>query len=184
MKNKKLILAVAAGLAVLALVFFWLLNSGVPQQDKKPENGNGAPNLRVLNSSLKEEKDGKLIWELQIGEMEYIKKTDTNILKGVKGKWYREDGSFLTISSDGGSVVMTKKDVLLKGNAHAELSTGGEVSADEISWVHAEDKITATGKVRIIKDDAVATADKATTDTGMENLRLEGNAEVQKGAGI
>ena len=79
---------------------------------------------------------------------------------------------------------MAKKDVVLKGKAQAVLSTGGEVSADEISWLHSEDKITATGKVRIVKDDAVATADKATTDTGIENLRLEGNAEVQKGAGI
>ena len=78
---------------------------------------------------------------------------------------------------------MAKKDVVLKGKAQAALSTGGEVSADEISWLHSEDKITAAGKVRIVKDDTVATADKATTDTGIENLRLEGNAEVQKGAG-
>ena len=77
---------------------------------------------------------------------------------------------------------MAKKDVVLKGKAQAALSSGGEVSADEISWLHSEDKITATGKVRIVKDDAVATADKAITDTGIENLRLEGNAEVQKGA--
>ena len=78
---------------------------------------------------------------------------------------------------------MGKKDVALKGNTHAALSTGGEVSADEIGWLHSEDKIVATGKVRIVKDDVLATADKAVTDTGMENLRLEGNAEVQKGAG-
>lgn len=183
MKNKKLILMIAAGLALVALLFLWLFNSGTPKENTKPEQTNGTENVKVLNSSLKEERDGKLAWELQVGEMEYIKSTDTNILKDVKGKWYREDGSFLTISSEGGSVAMTKKDVVLKGKAQAALSTGGEVSADEISWLHSEDKITATGKVRIVKDDAVATADKATTDTGIENLRLEGNAEVQKGAG-
>ena len=183
MKNKKLILAVVAGLALLGAVFLWLFNSGAPKQGTKPEQVNGTENVKVKNSSLKEERDGKLVWELQIGEMEYIKKTDTNVLKDVKGKWYREDGSYLTISSEGGSVAMAKKDVVLKGKAQAALSSGGEVSADEISWLHSEDKITATGKVRIVKDDAVATADKAITDTGIENLRLEGNAEVQKGAG-
>lgn len=182
MLNKKLIMAIVAGAALMGLVIFWLMNSGVPKPGAKPTNGNGTENLRVLNSSLKEERDGKLVWELQIGEMEYIKKTDTNILKNVKGKWYREDGSVLTISADGGSVIMGKKDVALKGNTHAALSTGGEVSADEIGWLHSEDKIVATGKVRIVKDDVLATADKAVTDTGMENLRLEGNAEVQKGA--
>ena len=183
MKNKKLILTIAAGLLLLGAVFLWLFNSGAPKQETKPADESGAENVKVLNSTLKEERDGKLVWELQIGEMEYIKKTDTNVLKDVKGKWYREDGSYLTINSDGGSVAMVKKDVVLKGKAQAVLSTGGEISADEISWLHSEDKIMATGKVRIVKDDAVATADKATTDTGIENLRLEGNAEVQKGAG-
>ena len=77
---------------------------------------------------------------------------------------------------------MAKKDVVLKGNARAELSSGGAVAADEIGWLRSEDKLTATGKVRITKDDILATADKATTDTGFENLRLEGTAEVQKGA--
>jgi LPS export ABC transporter protein LptC len=184
MKNKKLILTIIAGLVLLGLVFLWLFNGGVPKQETKPAEENGTENVKVLNSSLKEERDGKLVWELQIGEMEYIKKTDTNVMKDVKGKWYREDGSYLTIRSEGGSVVMAKKDVVLKGKAQAVLSTGGEVSADEIGWLHSEDKIIATGKVRIVKDDTVATADKATTDTGIENLRLEGNAEVQKGAGI
>lgn len=183
MKNKKLILAVAAALALLGAVFLWLFNSGAPKQENKPEQTNGSENLKVKNSSLKEEKDGRLVWELQIGEMEYVKKTDTNLLKDVKGKFYREDGSYLTVSSEGGSVVMTKKDVVLKGKAQAQLSTGGEISADEISWLHSEGKITASGKVRIVKDDAVATADKAMTDTAIEKLRLEGNAEVQKGAG-
>ena len=184
MKNKKLLLTIAAGLVLLGAVFLWLFNGGTPKQETKPEQTSGEENVKVKNSSLKEERDGKLVWELQIGEMEYIKQTDTNVLKDVKGKLYREDGSYLTINSEGGSVVMAKKDVVLKGKAQAALSTGGEVFADEISWLHSEDKITATGKVRIVKDDAVATADKAITDSGIENLRLEGNAEVQKGAGI
>lgn len=182
MKNKKGILLIAAGLALLALVVFWLMSSSGVKQGTAPEKVSNGENPRVFNSSLKEERAGKLVWELQIGESEYIKATDTNILKNVRGKWYREDGSFLTISSDGGSVAVAKKDVLLKGNAHAELSTGGEVAADEIGWFRSDDKITATGKVRISKDDILATADKATTDTGLENLRLEGTAEVQKGA--
>jgi len=101
------------------VVFLWLFNSGVPKQETKPAEENGTENVKVLNSSLKEERDGKLVWELQIGEMEYIKKTDTNVMKDVKGKWYREDGSFLTIRSEGGSVAMAKKDVVLKGKAQA-----------------------------------------------------------------
>lgn len=181
MINKKGILVIAAGFALLALVVFWLMSGGTKQEIKPAKVGNGE-NPRVFNSSLKEERDGKVVWELQIGESEYIKATDTNILKNVKGKWYREDGSFLTISSDTGTVVVAKKDVVLKGNAHAELSTGGSVAAEEIGWFRSDDKITATGKVRITKDDILATADKATTDTGLENLRLEGTAEVQKGA--
>lgn len=63
----------------------------------------------------------------------------------------------------------------------ANLSSGGEIAADELGWLQSEDSITASGSVRLTKDDVVATADKAVTDTGMEQLRLEGNAEVRKG---
>ena len=63
MKNEKLILAIAVGLALLALVFLWLFNSGAPKENTKPEQTNSNENVKVLNSSLKEEHDGKLVLE-------------------------------------------------------------------------------------------------------------------------
>jgi|LSQX01.2.fsa_nt_gb LPS export ABC transporter protein LptC len=182
MKNKKMLLTIAAGMALLGLVVFWLMQGSAPTAPPKPPGSTDEENLRVLNSSLKEEKDGRLVWELQIGEMEYHRKTDKGTMKNVSGKWYREDGSVLSISSDGGELLLSKKDVRLKGNVRANLSSGGEIAADELGWLQSEDSITASGSVRLTKDDVVATADKAVTDTGMEQLRLEGNAEVRKGA--
>ncbi|MEG0970628.1 MAG: LptA/OstA family protein, partial [Acidaminococcaceae bacterium] len=78
-------------------------------------------------------------------------------------------------------IVMAKKDVVLQGNVVATLSSGGKLEADQVSWLRSEDKITAQGKVRITKEDLLALADQAITDSGLEQLRLAGNAEVQKG---
>lgn len=179
LKNKKIILAIMAALASLAIVFVWLINSPAPA----PVINNSAEqglNAKVLNSSLKEERDGKIIWELKIGEMEYNKSTDTNTMKSITGKWYREDGSYLDITADGGTIVMTKKDIKLQGNTKVVLSSGGELTADELQWQQAEDKIIANGNVKMRKDDMSASAEHVLTDTGFEKIRLEGNAEVQR----
>ena len=61
MINKKAILLIAAGLALIALVVFWLMSGGT-KQEVIPEKVTGGENPRVFNSSLKEERDGKVVW--------------------------------------------------------------------------------------------------------------------------
>lgn len=180
LQNKKIILAIIAAAASLAIVFFWLINSPAPAPIINNNPAELGLNAKVLNSSVKEERDGKIIWELKIGEMEYNKNTDTNTMKSITGKWYREDGSYLDIAADGGTIVMTKKDITLQGNTKVILSSGGELTADELQWQQAEDKITAHGNVKMKKDDMAASAEHVVTDTGLEKIRLEGNAEVQR----
>ncbi|MEG1727512.1 MAG: LPS export ABC transporter periplasmic protein LptC [Acidaminococcaceae bacterium] len=181
MKNKRSFLLIAAGFVLLGLIFAWLFSSEETITKSKLGKDIKVDDMLVRNSKLKEEQNGKLLWELAIGEMVYDKATDTNQMKDVKGKWYRADGSVLELVSTGGSIVMAKKDVVLQGNVVATLSSGGKLEADQVSWFRSEDKITAQGKVRITKEDLLALADQAITDSGLEQLRLAGNAEVQKG---
>lgn len=61
------------------------------------------------------------------------------------------------------------------------LSSGGKLTAESVRWQQTEDIITASGNVRLLKDDTLATGDKAITSSAFEKLKLEGNAEVQKG---
>lgn len=56
MKNKKMLLTIAAGMALLGLVVFWLMQGSAPTAPPKPPGSTDEENLRVLNSSLKEER--------------------------------------------------------------------------------------------------------------------------------
>ena len=58
---------------------------------------------------------------------------------------------------------------------------GGKLTAESIRWQQTEDVITASGNVRLLKDDTLATGDKAVTSSAFERLKLEGHAEVQRG---
>ena len=176
-KNKSL-LYILAGLGIFVGVMAWLF-LGESKPTEMPERKQA--NAVVKDSVLKEEHDGKLIWEMHIDEMEYDKAEDKNFLRGVKGKLVREDGSVINITSERGEVTMAKKDVILQGKVVAIVSTGGQLNAEEVSWLKAGKTVNAKGKVKITKDDMVATADKASTDTDLTQIKLEGNAEAQKG---
>ena len=76
---------------------------------------------------------------------------------------------------------MKNKTIVLTGDPRGEVSTGGVLTADKLTWLNDKKFIVAEGKVKIVKDDAVATADKGTMDTVINKIKLEGKALVRKG---
>lgn len=180
MKQYKTWLYIVGGIAIAAGIFFWLMQGG-----SVPKNTAKAPVVashELRDTELHETVNGKRVWELQIGSLVYDKKRDTNILKNVRGKFYREDGSVLSLTSKSGEASMKTKDIILIDSVKGVLSTGGTVTADKMTWVNAKKLVIGEGHVKIVKDNVVATANKGTMDTGLEKLRLEGKAKVVKGA--
>lgn len=102
-------------------------------------------------------------------------------MKGVKGKIYREDGSVIDVTAGGGKINNDDKNFALDRGVKATLSTGGEITAEEISWNQKDDIITATGKVKVVKEEHTALADKIVTSSKFDHFKLSGHAEVQKG---
>ena len=84
MKNKKVILAVVAGLAIAAAVIAWLMLGG-----DKPVNvdvGKGVTaqiNASLKNSVIKREKDSKPLWEFSVVEVVNIREKNVAVLKGI-----------------------------------------------------------------------------------------------------
>ena len=115
------------------------------------------------------EVDGKKVWEFTVEEVEQIKSSGEAVLKGVKGKIYREDGSVLEVVAGGGKVKNEAKDFELNDKVVAVLSSGGKLTAESIRWQQTEDVITASGNVRLLKDDTLATGDKAVTSMHLED---------------
>lgn len=102
-------------------------------------------------------------------------------MKGVKGKIYREDGSVIDVVAGGGRINNDDKNFALDRGVKATLSTGGEITAEEVAWNQKDDVITASGKVKVVKDEHTALADKIITSSKFDHFKLSGHAEVQKG---
>lgn len=180
LKNKGLQMIVVAILVAATIIAWLMLGGEAPSNNKTIKDDNGA-NAKVRNSTLMREEAGKKVWEITVDEVEQIKSSGEAVLKGVKGKLYRPDGSVLEITAGGGKVKNDAKDFELTDDVVAVLSSGGRLNAKSIRYQQAEDIITASGSVRLEKEDILATADKAITNSAFAAMKLEGNAEVQKG---
>ena len=182
MNNKKVILSIAAGIVVAGSLIAWLMLGG-----DKPVNvnlGKGVSaqlNASLKNSVLQREKDGKKLWEFTVAEVINDKAQNMAYLKGIKGKVYRKDGSYLDIVAEKGQAALNKNDFAVEGNVKAVLNTGGELYADKVAYNQAKELITATGHVKLVKEPYTAMGDWAQTTSAFQKLKLKGNAKVMKG---
>ena len=182
MNNKKAILSIAAGIVVAGSLIAWLMLGG-----DKPVNvnlGKGVSaqlNASLKNSVLQREKDGKKLWEFTVAEVINDKAQNMAYLKGIKGKVYRNDGSYLDIVAEKGQAALNKNDFAVEGNVKAVLNTGGELYADKVAYNQAKELITATGHVKLVKEPYTAMGDWAQTTSAFQKLKLKGNAKVTKG---
>ena len=182
MNNKKVILSIAAGIVVAGSLIAWLMLGG-----DKPVNvnlGKGVSaqlNASLKNSVLQREKDGKKLWEFTVAEVINDKAQTMAYLKGIKGKVYRKDGSYLDIVAEKGQAALNKNDFAVEGNVKAVLNTGGELYADKVAYNQAKELITATGHVKLVKEPYTAMGDWAQTTSAFQKLKLKGNAKVTKG---
>ena len=182
MNNKKVILSIAAGIVVAGSLIAWLMLGG-----DKPVNvnlGKGVSaqlNASLKNSVLQREKDGKKLWEFTVAEVINDKAQNMAYLKGIKGKVYRKDGSYLDIVAEKGPAALNKNDFAVEGNVKAVLNTGGERYADKVAYNQAKELITATGHVKLVKEPYTAMGDWAQTTSAFQKLKLKGNAKVTKG---
>lgn len=179
MKNKGLLL-IAGGVAVAAAIIGWLMFGG--EAPKNPENlASNVASAIVRNTTVNREQDGKKLWEFSVEQLESISGSGEAVLKGVNGKIYREDGSEIIVEAGGGRINNDDKNFALDRGVKATLSTGGEITAEEIAWNQKDDVITASGKVKVVKDEHTALADKIVTSSKFDHFKLSGHAEVQKG---
>lgn len=175
MKSSKILLAVVV---FILLCVGWFLYEK-PEQPKPSV----APVLPTINNARLEEKKvgGGLNWELNIDSMSVDAATQKNILKGIKGKLYRADGSFIEVIAERGEVNMLTKDIRLQDKVAVNSSRGEQLTAKELLFESSKELITATGDVVIKQKDTIAKADRAVTDKEMQQLKLIGNASIVKG---
>ncbi len=182
MKHKKTILAVGAGLLALFLVFAWLFwGSKVPEPTGKSKNPEDTGvKATVHNTKLHREEKGKRLWELKVDEAVQLN-DDLIEAKKLEGIVYLSNGDEMYVKADSASIKAVSNDFVLKGGVTARLKRGGFLKAKKVEWKQNEDIITATGAVRVIKEDMLATAEKIVTSSEFKHFKLIKKAHVERG---
>lgn len=182
MENKHMMLGIAGGVVIAGGIIAWLLSGSVGAIPV----GKGVvvqPKTSMKNTVVSREKDGAKLWEFKVKLVEQDRKNNKAYLKGITGKIYRKDGSYIDIVADKGEATLNKtnNNFMVAGNVKAVLNTGGKIYGNKFTYNEKNHLIRAYGKVRMQKDDYTAYGDYAETTTAMEKFKLKGHAKVEKG---
>ena len=172
----------SAGFVVLFLVFAWLFwGSTVPEPtDKTKKVKTDTTKATVYNTVLHRDVNGKRLWELKVGEAVQV---NDNLIraKQLEGTVYLNNGDEMYVTAKAGEI-RTKRDVFtLTDGVTARLKQGGFLKANKVEWKQKQDILTATGAVKVIKEDMMATAERITTSSKLEHFKLKGKAHVERG---
>ena len=174
-KYRYIILAVIG----VILLLYWLIEGG--SVDENPVKPAKQPNTIINDANLSEEKDGKRLWEIKAKKIEIENDVaGINKMTDVKGTLYREDGTKIDVTSEGGEYVPTSKEVTLTGNVVVVYSEGWVLKSQILNWNPATNMITASDKASFEKDDVYAEGDKMETDKEAAKVKITGNATVIK----
>ena len=182
MKNKNTILMGAAGLIVLFLIFAWLFwGSTVPEPTDKTKKVETDRTLATVhNTVLHRDANGKRIWELKVGEA--IQLNDNLVrAKQLEGTVYLNNGDEMYVTADAAEVKIKTNEFTLTNGVTARLKQGGFLKANKVEWNQNKDILTATGAVKVVKEDMMATAEKIITSSKLEHFKLKDKAHVERG---
>jgi len=174
---KKYKIAILAVVALIAF-FYWLfadssVNPLTPETTK--------PNAIIRGNTLLEEKDGKKSWELYVDEIEVTSEGKENILTGIKGKLYRDNGTSIEITAKKGTYNTESKKIVLTGDVVANYSEGWVLKCQEIFWEPDKSMILAKDKVEFVKGDLQVFGDQVETDRELEKIKITGNGILKRG---
>ena len=179
MKHKNIILAIAAGLAALFLVFAWLFWGSTPKPVEKTNKVKTA-RAAVYNTVLNRDINGKRLWELKVGEALQVS-NELIAAKQLEGTLYLNNGDEMHVQADTAEIEIKSNEFTLSGNVTARLKRGGFLKADKVEWKQKNDILTATGAVKIIKEDMLATAETIITSSKLEHFKLKEKAHLERG---
>ena len=182
MNKKKTLWAIAAALIFLFLIFAWLFWGSTVTEPTDPGKTTARDTVKaaVYNTVLNREANGKKLWELKVGEAQQVG-DDLVKAKNLEGTLYLSNGDEVYVTSSGAEVKIKSNQFALIQGVTARWKNGGFIKAEKVEWDQQKDILTATGAVKVIKEDMLATAEKVITSSKLEHFKLKDKAHVERG---
>jgi LPS export ABC transporter protein LptC len=175
--NKK-IMAVIALFAVLIGGFIWYISDEGPDITQKVKEQVPDRMMSYSGNVLKEEKNGKLIWEVTAETMQIDLQSNVVVMKDMKGAFYREDGTVTKLVAQEASYDQKENIITMDGAIEATQSDGGLLKADTARYDGKKKHLYCDGNVEVKKDGYLVTGDHMIADQKSGKIRVDGNAHA------
>ncbi|MGN0938312.1 MAG: LPS export ABC transporter periplasmic protein LptC [Selenomonas sp.] len=173
---------IALGVLLAICVVAWAICTAPEPPAPQPVEQESST-MSYDDNTLKEEKDGREIWELSSEHMDIDTDTGNVELTKVSGKFYDDEGREVALTADHGSYTGETKDIAVDGNVQVQTSDGAALTCDKLLWTEDEAKLTADGNAYIKHEDMEARADKIESTNAFHHFKATGHAHIVKGAG-
>lgn len=175
---KKQIIAVIVGTVLMIGGFIWYVSDEGPDISNIVKEQIPDMTMSYSGNVLKEERDGKVIWELTADKIEVDSNSKNAVLKKVKGKFYSDDGVVTDLVAEKAMYDQKKNLITLNGAIHAEQSDGGTLKADEAKYDAQKRQLQCKGHVEVNKGGYLITGDRLIADDVKGKIRVDGNAQA------
>ena len=179
MDTKWKILLAALGIGFAFLVV-WVVKT-TPEAPPEVDNTESPTIMEYMGNTISEEEGGVKIWEIT-AEKAFVDINTQNVaFQNVIGHFYQKDGRTIELLAKYGYYDTATKNVHAEGDVTVTTDDGAKLNSKELDWLGTEYKLIATEKVKITKDDIIATGDKAESTDGFRHFKLKGRAHITKG---
>lgn len=182
MKKTTYLMIACSALFLVGCVYYFLRDEPItPKEPVQAANVEQVSTLSYVGNSIKEEKDGKPLWELGAETIDIDVTTKNMNMKNIKGTFYQANGGKIDITAPGAVLDSKTKEIVMTGKVQAIASDGTAFTAEETRWSGQSERFYGSGNVVLTKDDTVMTGDKIESDANMAKIKVYGNAKIVKG---
>lgn len=174
--DNKIKYVIGVGAVLLVALTVWAVVTS-PQPPEEPSEKKEVT-MEYGRSTIREEKDGRLLWELTADVLQTEAKAQTVDLKNVAAKYYRSDGVTITLTAPKGRYIPGTQEVSLTGGVKGNTSDEMTLESDSLDWKAEEDRLTATGNAKITKPGMEATGDMIEASENFTDFTVKGNAKI------
>lgn len=175
---KKQIGAVIAGSILLIGGFLWYVMGEEPDISKTVKDQIPDMTMSYTGNVLKEERDGKLIWEVTAEKIDVDANSKMAKMQNMKAKFYRDNGIVTELVAQEAEYNQKTNLITMSGAIEATESDGSLLKADEAQYDGQKRQLMCDGNVEVIKSGYHITGEHLTADDESGKVRVEGNAKA------
>ena len=180
-KTTYLIIACIALFLIGGMYYFLKDELLAPPKPIEVEKVQPVANLSYVGNSIKQDKDGKPLWELAADTIEIDPTTKNVNMINIKGTFFQANGGKVDITAPGAMLDSKTKDIVMTGKVQAVASDGTTFTAQETRWSGQQELFYGSGGVVVTKEDTVMTGEKIESDANLAKIKVIGNAKIVQG---